>query len=510
MKLIPLDIPSFDLDKHDEFMWPISYEKYDFLSYGFVDKLLNILDNQEGDVKTALTCKLSDILIDIAHIVRQAIEIQEIRKTGNDIIYDIEASPTIGWLLGRTEKVVRHNNCRSFRDNALIYARFLKRILSGSAVPSGNIYNAVSINYLMKEHISAENLEVTNMLVEFYLRSIPSQTNGSIDDISFSIYDALKDVYEFDYQIEKAVKEIVEYHMKQALGDIEHLKKSSLRKALGRGMVSGTPKYEGRILSWYFQDNGKDVIRHAHGGERVFYKDYVWPIAELPFCSAYYTHSKTEAINIKSRIDIGEYAAYDALRSIKFTSLGSVKHKNIYKNSMAGKKQSPKAKTIIYVTGVYLGDLAPNLPSFKIPDSLYFDFQIRLLKFLKSEGWRIIIKPHPKGLYNPAKLLEPYADEVVIDKFDPNNFNAEVFLFDFAGTAFFDTLFSAQKVVLLNLGHRPFDDGELGFLEKRCSVLNHGFDECGRVAMDKDRLLNAIENVPLDGCLDDFVERYAG
>lgn len=505
MTLIPLDIPSFNIDKADEFIWPISYGKYDFLSYGFVDEMLRILENQEGAIKTALTCKLSDILIDVGHVARQAIEIQEIRSSGNDIIYDVGASPTIDWLLGQGGQIIRHNRYRGFKDKTLIYARYLKRVMAGSIIPSDDVYNAISFNCLMKEHISAENLKTTNMLVEFYLRAKPKRSVSISKDISSAIYAALSNIYEFEYPVERAIYEIVDYHMGQALGDIEYLKKSKLSRALGKGLLSGTPKYEGRVLGWYFQDNGREVIRHAHGGERVFYNDYIWPIAELPYCSSYYAHSKIEAKNMDQRIKNGDYAAMPEMKSIKFKSLGSLKHKEIYKNA---KSNAQKSKTLVYVSGVYLGDLAPNFPSFKTPDSMYFDFQIRLLKFLKNEGWKIIAKPHPKGLYNPARLLEPYADEVVVSQFDPNNFDAEVFLFDFAGTAFFDALASKQRTVLLNLGNRPFDDNERKILEKRCNIHDCGFDDYGRIDLNQASVAGAIENAPR-GSFDDFIKRYA-
>ena len=203
------------------------------------------------------------------------------------------------------------------------------------------------------------------------------------------------------------------------------------------------------------------------------------------------------------RIKNGDYAVMLDMKKIQFKSRGSDKHQAIYKSAVPSKNN----KTLIYVSSVYLGDLAPNLPAFKVPDSPYFDFQSRLLSFIRDDGWRVIVKPHPKGLYNPAKLLESYADDVVIAPFDPNMFEAEVFLFDFAGTAFFDTLASKQRVTLLNLGRRPFDQAERKQLEKRCSVYDCGFDALGRVDLDKEAISNAIAQAPRAG-FKDFTKRY--
>ena len=501
---IPLDIPSFDQKNIKDFRWPVSYDEYDYLSYGFVDNALKILENQNGDIKIALTCKLSDILIDICHVARQAIEIQSIKNAGFDIIYCEKSSTRVNYLLGKNSIVLRNTRKNLFKKNLLIYLQYLKRVLSNTTSPTAHGYHAMGFNYLMKEWIEAENIDTANILVDFYINGAPVKNEKLCNDISHMFNNALRNRYDFKYPVDSAIKEIISHHLEQALGDIDFIKRSKLNRSLRKGLVSGTPKYKGRLLSWYVQDQGKKVIRYAHGGERVFYKDYVWPIAELPYCSEYFLHSQTEANKVAERIGNGAYATTPEMKNIQFNSRGSDKHQRICKNSV----EPEKNKTLVYVSGVYLGDIAPNFPAFKVPDSPYFDFQIRLLKFLRNEGWHIIIKPHPKGVYNPTELLQPYADEVIIAPFNPNMFKAEIFLFDFAGTAFFDTLASKQRTTLLNLGNRPFDKSEYTNLEKRCSIYNCGFDEYGRIDLNKDAILQAIKSAPKGKSID-FIERYA-
>ena len=141
---------------------------------------------------------------------------------------------------------------------------------------------------------------------------------------------------------------VVKFHLGQALSDLAYLKNSSLYKKLGKGLISGTPKYEGRMLGWYFLEHGKDVIRFAHGGERVFYKDYVWPISELTYCSHYYAHSQVEAQNIKTRINNGDYATIQGMDKIAVLSRGSEKHQGLFASS----KLPILNKTIVYVAVV--------------------------------------------------------------------------------------------------------------------------------------------------------------
>ena len=130
------------------------------------------------------------------------------------------------------------------------------------------------------------------------------------------------------------------------------------------------------------------------------------------------------------------------------------------------------------------------------------------MEFLRAQGWYIILKPHPKGLHLESDYLSGFVDEIVKKPFVPDSFKAERFLFDFAGTAFFDTLATRQRITLLNLGGRPFDLKELNQLKKRCSVLSLGFDSLGRINMNGAEILASINNAPKN-IGTSFIERYA-
>lgn len=515
MNKIPFDIPSFRQKEHAaSFFWPVKYSEYDFLSYGFIDGALHIRDAQEGDVKIALTCKLSDIIIDLCNVVQQAIGLEKIGDFDHDFIYDKKHSPTCDWLLNSTNpndyRIVNRLKPRardtSFKSTLVLQTRKFKRLVHMNK--GDDHYNVISLNLLVKEWITAESANTFNLLGEAYLYGQPQNNKTYSHTISNAFQELIFNAYDFMPELKKAVhlaiQMIVENHMSQSMGDLAHLKASKLHKYLRKGLVSGTPKYEGRMLGWYFLEHDKDVIRFAHGGERVFYEDYAWPIAELPFCTHYYAHSQTEAHNMKERLQNNKYACMQAMKHIKFLSRGSLKHQCLYEPSV----KPMNNKTLIYVTGTYGHDRTPGLPAFKIPDIIYFEFQIRLLGFLKDQGWHIILKPHPKGIYQDQNYIAPYVDEIVKTPFDANSFKAEIFLFDFAGTAFFDTLATKQRALLLNLGRRPIAPIERANLQKRCSILDLDFDDCGRIALDKTDISAAIESAPQD--IDkSFINAYA-
>ncbi|MGH1456347.1 MAG: hypothetical protein ACRBDI_06170 [Alphaproteobacteria bacterium] len=512
MAKIPYDIPSFNLLQHD-FYWPISYDEYKFLSYEFVDKAIDILSTQDGDLHIALTCKLSDIIVDITNIARQALDIQRAEDLGHSLVYAAQHSPTCDWLLNSAnpadDRIVNRlkPNVRddSIKTTLTLKARMLKRILFHN--DGDDHYNTINFNLLMTEWLSSTDAQTHNLLTEYYINGRPQNGLQQSKDIADSFKEIIFGQYDFAPKLCKAValgiEMVIERHISQSVGDLKALKPSSLHKHLRKGLVSGTPKYEGRMLSWYFCEHNKDVIRFAHGGERVFYEDYAWPIAELPYCSHYYAHSQAEAQSMSTRLQHGQYAPMPHTQDTAFLSQGSLKHQELFQPNV----QPAQNKTLVYVTSVYEHDDAPGLPNFKTPDILYFEFQTRLLGFLKKKGWRIVLKPHPKGLYTDKDYLSDYVDDIVKTPFDANQFEAEAFIFDFAGTAFFDTLATTQRSVLLNLGHRPIDAAERVSLQKRCSVVDFGFDDRGRIELNETTLSAAIENAPKN-INNDFIKAY--
>lgn len=512
---LPFDIPTYIFHNSKEsFQWPTAYNNYSFLSRSFIDKSLEILEVQKGDMRICLSCKLSDILVDLANATRQNIDLQVAKTNGYHFLYDENFSPVIDWFLnGKSYSDARivhrlSNNIReeSIRTKIILYARWLKRLLKKNRNKEN--YNSMHFNILMSEWIAEKGVPTFDILPEIYLHGPLIDLGNKANAIVAAFCDLVIDSYDFCKSRRAgliiAVEMIVKFHLRQALSDLKFLKKSNLYKILGNGLISGTPKYQGRMLGWYFLEHSKDVIRFAHGGERVFYKDYVWPISELPYCSHYFAHSQVEAQNIKKRVHNGDYGIIQGMENIAFCSQGSRKHQELF-----GSSNLPFSnKTIVYVASCYEHDQAPGFPSFKVPDVLYFDFQIRLLKLLRSQGWYIILKPHPKGLYLEKDYLEGYVDEIAKTPFVPDSFKADRFLFDFAGTAFFDTLATRQRITLLNLGGRPFDLKECNQLQKRCSILNLGFDSLGRINIDGAAILETLNNAPTNICTQ-FIKRYA-
>ena len=147
----------------------------------------------------------------------------------------------------------------------------------------------------------------------------------------------------------------------------------------------------------------------------------------------------------------------------------------------------------MYVAGGYLGEWLGDFPSRKPPDVLYFDWQIWLLQALRSRGLHVVTKIHPRGVLNEAQLLRRYSDDIVDGYFDIEADDVDCYLFDFAGTAFFDALASNCGVVLVDMGVRPRDAKSFEDLHQRCEIVECTLAEGNRFRADPDALAEAVE-----------------
>jgi hypothetical protein len=267
---------------------------------------------------------------------------------------------------------------------------------------------------------------------------------------------------------------------------------------MGSILLSGTPKHLGRLAGWLYRRDGQTTIRCAHGGERAFFVDFEWGLAELPDCDIYYTHGKGEREALERRIVNATIATASQGGSVSFQSIGSPHHQNIY-DRVTNYRHATRTGEILYVAGAYLGEAFGTFPNIKPPDTLYLDWQINLLQKLKQLGYKVTLKSHPGGIISNEKLLSRYTDNLVKGTFDPTISKADCFLFDFAGTAFVDTLASGKPMVLVDMGVRPFDTTTFEDLSSRCPVIPAAVNEDGKFRVSVEKLGNAIaQSIEID------------
>jgi len=486
--------------------WPTCYSTYTDISKKLIETVLTQLTNIQDDETNCaiLRAKAYDIICDLSLLLRIAIDITEVRKAGLRPIYDEVASPMLHYLDMGTNpyhfpipRIWHHPIDKRFVKRASNTARRFRSHLRSLKAGSNRI-DIHNRNNLVNELL----LSTATSYVDWPVADIdwrrstllPTTLEDSAVELCRSVCQAVEgQIAEQSIQVkfQKLGYRLIAFHLSKAHADFSVLERHINARPNAATLLSGTPKHLGRLASWLYRREGAKTIRCAHGGERVFFVDAEWGLAEFPDCDTYYTHGKAERDTLERRINQNLVPTANMDSHISFKTIGSSHHQNLHDYTKKYRAY-PATGEVLYVAGGYLGEAFGDFTSRKPPDPLYLDYQIDLLQKLKALGYRVTVKSHPGGIISNGRFLSRYAEQVLDGYFNPATSTGDCFIFDFAGTAFVDALASGRPMVLADMGVRPFDDTVFKELSARCPIIPSGINEEGRFRVQTEALGSAI------------------
>ena len=109
---------------------------------------------------------------------------------------------------------------------------------------------------------------------------------------------------------------------------------------------------------------------------------------------------------------------------------------------------------------------------FKIPDLMLIEFLLFQYNLLKNNNYEVYIKPHPKGICKNI-FKNKFKDIILFenDFLNPKICDFDCFIFEFAGSAFYDSLFTNKGIILFDTKIRPWYLETKKILLNRCQIL---------------------------------------
>lgn len=503
MDLQSIDAKCINIDDAP-MQWITPYSEYEFITQKTTDELIKIVNTIDGsrELMLSLNVKLGDILIDVSRIFRIATDLCNFNK--------IDASPVYDKSISRVTDTFFSNNLNVseymkyywrrpiFNNKSSVHTITFRRIQRFYKVlfNKEKQIDILAPNTLLSEYVELNSINSMPIYAYHYYGikpiSIPKESyeiiNYLIDRCMAVCPISIKDDKHIVKRIRIILHDTFAWHLNQSFSDIKYFDKRKLYKSMGKVLIGGTPKYLGRLMSAFYKEYDRSVYRFAHGGERGLYNDKSWALYEFPYCDKYFVHGKREKELITNRLASNQLKTINKSNPI-IDSLGSKKHQNILSSS----RRKVSNKKIMYVPGPYHDEWAAQLPSFRPPDPLMYEWQIWMLKTLKKHGYNVSVKTHPKGRYFDKNLLGSVCSETIDGFFNPNEIDVESFIFDFSGTAFMDALASYKNIIYLDLGIRPFDENAIELFSNRVQCITCHFDEFNRFRVEKEKLIEAIE-----------------
>jgi hypothetical protein len=512
----PVDI--LDLNVHmidavgDLECWSVSTSSYLeisdhlFLQFSTFRKKLG---TEKADTITAFELIEADLIGDAFKLIIIAYEVSQIQSMQAKPVFSKSTSPLFSDFFYDNPRPVscdkilekllrkRQSLLKPFVKKMLVWGRSVPRIFSQSALEKPDVF---SRNGLLNESLSAQQSNWIWLEAFALGQTSVCSPSKELKDISnllceqiFSTSDLISQINpSVKALLEEMIREIIQCYLEIACYDLRKLR-AIQGKQLGNTLLSGTPKYIGRLLGKIYQDAGRRVIRYEHGGERPFFNDIGWPMSELIFADEYHCFGWVGANALHQNYSKHESNVVNEFKA-KFRAQGSRKHQEIFQMSESHHADI-HCGTVLYVPGLYLGEQYRSVSiRMKPNDIVYLNWQIWLLQELRAIGYKVIIKKHPGGLSDVGRLLSKFADIFWEERYDPIASNNYIQLFDFPGTALIDALATSAPVVFLNMGFRQENPWCFQDLKNRVGMASVTQTDTNLFRLEREKLKQAIHD----------------
>ncbi len=418
---------------------------------------------------------IKDIIFEVYKVIRSLIEIKLCKQKNIKIFFDRINSPIFSKLLNDSSpKRINFENNYSPSIKQKIKL-FLKNIEKKINIEKP--YDLHNQSLLLNEFVKAKDIKYNYLWPEIFIAPFKNK-NLIIEFLNENISLILKSLFiKFDINDKYFLRSllILINHVSKQFQIVNNLfysfSNTNFLRVISDKLLGGTPQILGRVLNLIYISNQKKVIRFAHGGERVFFDDKLWVITELINSSEYYTHGIPEKISVEKKIKKLPVELRKLMPS-KIKTLGSRKHQMIYETSK-GLNLKVKKK-VIFFPGCFLGERLLHNPFFKPSDIFLADYITAFINQINALDYDIFIKVHPGGIQQDT-FFNSLGAKIIKDSFNLKHYNNSILAFDFAGTAFIDSLSSNFPIILINNYVRPFSSLYLNDLKKRCEILEPYF-----------------------------------
>jgi hypothetical protein len=529
---IPVDILSLSDSNIDDVeqlgCWPLGSTEY----LQFADAIALILAEVEAKLKvqhqdfaTAFGLIRSELYGEIFKLVAVGCEARSIYETGQNPLFASSSSPIFsglynGQISKNFEQIASDESKSTIKLTFRTLAKTLivrGRSLGGVAWTREKDVDQLSANALLSESAEAMNSRKIWPEALFFRRGLSGTTLQGLEEIADTVVASVIGHICIEGRLGKILRstvgqiihQVVVCRLVYAYQDVLAAEKVKSRY-LGEVLISGAPKYHGRLLGLTYQLHGKKVIRFEHGGERPFFDDPGWALSELRFCDEYRCFGWAGASGLTRN-----YASHQAGvlfdTSPLFLAQGSKRHQKLWQKVQSTGGESYKRQAILYVPALYLGEQYRAVSvRFRMNDVVYLNWQIWLIKRLRENGHRVIIKSHPGGLSGVGNVLAKYADGFWRDRYDAAITQEFINVFDFPGTAMIDALATPVPIVLVDSLFRPRNPYTFPDLAERVSIVDGYMTDENLFRVKPDDIKSAIESatVKAENALDFFTKYF--
>lgn len=256
----------------------------------------------------------------------------------------------------------------------------------------------------------------------------------------------------------------------------------------------GNPVY--RVISRVVRERGGEVTGFDHGMSTGLWETPVQTELEFDFADRFVTFSQEMAAGLRANWQSSRSWSGHCPDLVFVHSPERANASSVLPCPAATGQDRPRPGKILYVPTMYGGDAVHLIPFFS--DIQMVDWQVRLLSFLRKQGYEVSIKPHPESVYPVRGELAALVDgRVLAGRFEDIELADSILLFDYPQTtAFVRASRSANPIVVVDFGRLAIRPEARRLFEARCALVEGAADADGRLTMDWQALVAGLNAAP--------------
>ena len=376
-------------------------------------------------------------------------------------------------------------NTSSFHDVTIFHSKLLDSYLK----ENGRKCNYINKSFWFKESCNKKHIEeVTQDHTRLYKY------------IDFVVDDLFGDFYGWCHSSIQSLacdyKKIICY-VSRKLQEIEKDKSKYIPKKL---YMASSSCLRSRIIADLVRKYNGKVIKFDHGAGRAFGNDIIsqWQF-ELSDADQFVTYSKGAELQYK------KYLRDDMVfGSIDKSEIVSVRTDVFRKKVAKAIIRDKKIKKIMYLGQLFPGERFEITKSYPITEIQSFDWTIRLLSKLRSWGYDVIFKPHPKEVgceVPPEKINKITGCKVIHDRYEHVYDKCDLVIFDaICSSTLPITTGLTERFIFIDFSIVKLSDMAKNHLNEDCHLVNGGFDASGKAYINWDELKNMLERPKINKC----------
>lgn len=537
---LQLDILKMELSREgvEDFFWPLSYADHDNFGSDLLEHYTTIV-KEKSDVSIIPYKLIAKYFIaDAVGIFQGDVLRERFHQAGREpmvprswrlwpFLFGKQAPkdmPFLNWFKNGPEKTNYTKKLFSFSSLKRLGRLF--RLGQGGVSLDGLKIKPITQDVLTRDIITTDR---THIIVD-HARQVPEDV---VFCRSYRWFDAVDDA-EFrqsfeknDIQTENKIMAAVEALYQQNGITLESHSRQYLEKLLKEGAAylrvhynrlieapeklpkkiwTGTGgKIWDLILRLAVVQSGGEATGHDHAMGQGVYDLSLTPFVELWAETYFVTYNETQKRCLE--INSAHWPALDhEIPEIK--SLSSGNNEAAIKVFPKFVQKKPEIKTIALMATVYDCDFGRMDPV--VPNMVALDWQARLITHLREWGYDVIFKVHPESVVMPPSFFEDeLGAQIVSEPLEGILDQLDMILFDYVYTTTFRSVLETNipVTVLDCLGFR-WSEGVKEKIEKRCQIVEGGFDKDNRMEIDWAALKIALEKAPERASNDDFAKAF--